>query len=56
MRIPGSHPLVMGLIDRFDLKKRRFHYVDRDGKRVGKPLPEQPKGWARVGGHRVRGP
>ncbi|MFI1420842.1 flavin monoamine oxidase family protein [Streptomyces sp. NPDC020731] len=114
MRIPGSHPLVMELIDRFDLKKRRFHYVDvdtegrpahrtwihvngirvrradyaraprrvnrsfgvprarwdtpaavilrsaldpvrdefsyvdRDGKRVGKPLPKQLQGWARV--------
>ncbi|MEU9559694.1 flavin monoamine oxidase family protein [Streptomyces fumanus] len=114
MRLPGSHPLVMELIDQFGLKKRPFYYVDvdadgrpanrtwihvngirvrradyarsprrvnrsfgvpeahwdtpaaailraaldpvrdefsvvgRDGKRVGKPLPEQLRGWARV--------
>ncbi|WP_449487883.1 flavin monoamine oxidase family protein [Streptomyces purpurascens] len=35
MRIPGSHPLVMELIDQFGLKKRRFHYVDVDNE--GRP-------------------
>ncbi|MFB9391569.1 FAD-dependent oxidoreductase [Streptomyces coeruleoprunus] len=30
MRIPASHPLVMGLIDKLGLERRRFHYVDVD--------------------------
>ncbi|MFI6106610.1 flavin monoamine oxidase family protein [Streptomyces sp. NPDC051310] len=49
MRIPGSHPLVMGLIDRLDLPKRRFHYVDvdPDGRPVGRT-------WIHVNGIRMR--
>ncbi|MGC9500484.1 flavin monoamine oxidase family protein [Streptomyces sp. WG7] len=49
MRIPGSHPLVMELIDQFDLKKRRFHYVDVDGE--GRPANRT---WIHVNGIRVR--
>ncbi|MEU2915268.1 flavin monoamine oxidase family protein [Streptomyces massasporeus] len=49
MRIPGSHPLVMELIDRFDLKKRRFHYVDVDEE--GRPAART---WIHVNGIRVR--
>ncbi|MFJ3160863.1 flavin monoamine oxidase family protein [Streptomyces kanasensis] len=49
MRIPGSHPLVMDLIDRLDLAKRRFHYVDVDGD--GRPANRT---WIHVNGVRVR--
>lgn len=49
MRIPGSHPLVMELIDRFDLKKRRFHYVDVDEE--GRPAART---WIHVNGIRER--
>lgn len=49
MRIPGSHPLVMELIDQFDLKKRRFHYVDVDSE--GRPAHRT---WIHVNGIRVR--
>ncbi|MEU1055335.1 FAD-dependent oxidoreductase [Streptomyces sp. NPDC005876] len=49
MRIPGSHPLVMELIDQFELKKRPFHYVDVDGD--GRPANRT---WVHVNGIRVR--
>ncbi|MEE1755392.1 flavin monoamine oxidase family protein [Streptomyces sp. SP18CS02] len=49
MRIPGSHPLVIGLIDRFGIKRRPFHYVDVDPQ--GKPLHRT---WIRVNGIRAR--
>ncbi|AZM52536.1 flavin-binding oxidoreductase [Streptomyces sp. WAC 01529] len=49
MRIPGSHPLVMELIDQFALKKRRFHYVDVDSE--GRPAHRT---WIHVNGIRVR--
>jgi len=49
MRIPGSHPLVMGLIDRFGLKRRRFHLVDVDAD--GEPAYRT---WINVNGVRVR--
>ncbi|MGW7278734.1 flavin monoamine oxidase family protein [Streptomyces sp. NPDC054844] len=49
MRIPGSHPLVMELIDQFGLKKRRFHYVDVDDE--GDPAYRT---WIHVNGIRVR--
>lgn len=49
MRIPGSHPLVMELIDQFGLKKRRFHYVDVDSE--GRPAHRT---WIHVNGIRVR--
>ncbi|GAA3300146.1 hypothetical protein GCM10020295_40140 [Streptomyces cinereospinus] len=49
MRIPGSHPLVMALIDRFGLEKRRFHLVDVDG--GGRPVN---RAWLHVNGVRVR--
>jgi monoamine oxidase len=49
MRIPGSHPLVMGLIDQLELKKRRFHYVDVDSE--GRPAHRT---WIHVNGIRVR--
>ncbi|GAA2458488.1 hypothetical protein GCM10010421_59850 [Streptomyces glaucus] len=49
MRIPGSHPLVMGLIDRLGLTKRRFHYVDVDGE--GRPANRT---WIHVNGIRMR--
>ncbi|MFK0121038.1 FAD-dependent oxidoreductase [Streptomyces sp. NPDC090994] len=49
MRIPGSHPLVMELIDQFGLKKRPFHYVDVDGE--GRPANRT---WIHVNGIRVR--
>ncbi|CAM5738214.1 putative L-amino-acid oxidase [Streptomyces afghaniensis 772] [Streptomyces afghaniensis] len=49
MRIPGSHPLVMELIDQFGLKKRRFHYVDVDNE--GRPAGRT---WIHVNGIRMR--
>ncbi|GAA3020191.1 flavin monoamine oxidase family protein [Streptomyces fulvorobeus] len=49
MRIPGSHPLVMELIDQFRLGKRRFHYVDVDSE----GLPAN-RTWIHVNGIRVR--
>ncbi|WP_030791088.1 flavin monoamine oxidase family protein [Streptomyces sp. NRRL S-920] len=49
MRIPGSHPLVMELIDQLALKKRRFHYVDVDSE--GRPAHRT---WIHVNGIRVR--
>ncbi|GAA4317358.1 hypothetical protein GCM10023086_40280 [Streptomyces venetus] len=49
MRIPGSHPLVMELIDQFGLKKRRFHYVDVDTE--GRAAA---RAWIHVNGIRVR--
>jgi monoamine oxidase len=49
MRIPGSHPLVMELIDQFGLKKRRFHYVDVDHE--GRPANRT---WIHVNGIRMR--
>ncbi|GCB47518.1 FAD-dependent oxidoreductase [Streptomyces sp. NL15-2K] len=49
MRIPGSHPLVMSLIEQLDVKKRRFHLVDVDGD--GKPVN---RAWLHVNGIRVR--
>jgi monoamine oxidase len=48
MRIPGSHPPVMELIDQFGLKKRRFHYVDIDAE--GNPANRT---WIHVNGIRV---
>ncbi|MEV5904912.1 FAD-dependent oxidoreductase [Streptomyces sp. NPDC052127] len=49
MRIPGSHPLVMGLIRQLGVGKRRFHLVDVDGD--GKPVNNA---WLHVNGVRVR--
>ncbi|WP_241838719.1 flavin monoamine oxidase family protein [Streptomyces sp. TSRI0281] len=49
MRIPDSHPLVTGLIDSFDLKRRRFHLVDVDG--GGRAANRT---WIHVNGVRVR--
>ncbi|KNB52650.1 flavin monoamine oxidase family protein [Streptomyces caatingaensis] len=49
MRIPGSHPLVMGLIDRLGLRRRPFHLVDVDGQ--GRPVNNA---WLHVNGIRVR--
>ncbi|GEC07608.1 amine oxidase [Streptomyces spinoverrucosus] len=49
MRIPGSHPLVMALIEQLDLKKRRFHLVDVDGE--GRPVN---RAWLHVNGVRMR--
>jgi monoamine oxidase len=49
MRLPASHPLVMGLIDQLNLKKRRFHYVDVDGD--GRPANRT---WIHVNGVRMR--
>lgn len=49
MRIPGSHPLVMGLIRQLGVDKRRFHLVDVDAD--GKPVNNA---WLHVNGVRVR--
>ncbi len=49
MRIPDSHPLVTGLMDSFELKRRRFHLVDVDAE--GKPVNHT---WIHVNGIRVR--
>ncbi|MFD7462682.1 MULTISPECIES: flavin monoamine oxidase family protein [unclassified Streptomyces] len=49
MRIPGSHPLVMQLIDQLGVKRRRFHLVDVDGE--GKPVNNS---WLYVNGVRMR--
>ncbi|MEV1085051.1 FAD-dependent oxidoreductase [Streptomyces sp. NPDC050211] len=49
MRIPGSHPLVMSLIDQLGVKRRPFHLVDVDGQ--GKPVN---RAWLHVNGIRVR--
>jgi monoamine oxidase len=45
MRIPGSHPLVMGLIDQLGLERRPFRYVDTDTD--GTPVNRT---WIRVNG------
>ncbi|MFE1299659.1 flavin monoamine oxidase family protein [Streptomyces sp. NPDC058731] len=49
MRLPGSHPLVMDLIDLLGLRKRPFHYVDVDAQ--GRPAAHT---WIHVNGIRVR--
>ncbi|MFF4173919.1 flavin monoamine oxidase family protein [Streptomyces sp. NPDC001744] len=49
MRIPGSHPLVTGLIDSLGLERRPFHLVDVDG--AGRPAYRT---WILVNGVRVR--
>ncbi|MTE19746.1 NAD(P)-binding protein [Streptomyces sp. TRM43335] len=49
MRIPGSHPLVIGLIDKLELRRRRFHLVDVDAE--GRPAYRT---WINVNGVRVR--
>ncbi|MFF8831508.1 flavin monoamine oxidase family protein [Streptomyces sp. NPDC015131] len=49
MRIPGSHPLVIGLIDRLGITRRPFHYVDVDPS--GAP---RHRTWIRVNGIRAR--
>lgn len=49
MRIPGSHPLVMQLIDQLGVERRPFHLVDVDGE--GKPVNNA---YLHVNGIRVR--
>ncbi|MFE3942191.1 flavin monoamine oxidase family protein [Streptomyces sp. NPDC059118] len=49
MRIPDSHPLVTGLMDSFDLKRRPFYLVDVDA--GGKPANRT---WIHVNGIRMR--
>ncbi|MFE9396887.1 flavin monoamine oxidase family protein [Streptomyces flavidovirens] len=49
MRIPGSHPLVIGLIDHLGIERRPFHYIDADPD--GKPVYRT---WIRVNGIRAR--
>ncbi|MFI5748136.1 flavin monoamine oxidase family protein [Streptomyces sp. NPDC051644] len=49
MRIPDSHPLVTGLMDGFDLKRRRFYLVDVDTE--GRPANHT---WIHVNGIRMR--
>ncbi|MFJ6011376.1 flavin monoamine oxidase family protein [Streptomyces sp. NPDC092952] len=49
MRIPDSHPLVTGLMDGFDLKRRPFHLVDVDAH--GRPVNHT---WLHVNGVRMR--
>ncbi|MGW7198799.1 flavin monoamine oxidase family protein [Streptomyces chryseus] len=49
MRIPGSHPLVIGLIDHLGIERRPFHYIDTDPD--GKPAYRT---WIRVNGIRAR--
>ncbi|MEV7849783.1 FAD-dependent oxidoreductase [Streptomyces sp. NPDC088135] len=49
MRIPDSHPLVTGLMDGFDLKRRPFYLVDVDA--GGKPAN---RAWIHVNGIRMR--
>ncbi|WP_405688109.1 FAD-dependent oxidoreductase [Streptomyces sp. NBC_00057] len=49
MRIPDSHPLVTGLMDSFDLKRRRFYLVDVDTE--GRPVNRT---WIHVNGVRMR--
>ncbi|MFF9347302.1 flavin monoamine oxidase family protein [Streptomyces sp. NPDC014734] len=49
MRIPDSHPLVTGLIDSLDLKRRPFHLVDVDAE--GRPVNHT---WIHVNGLRMR--
>ncbi|MFE4794133.1 flavin monoamine oxidase family protein [Streptomyces sp. NPDC056708] len=49
MRIPDSHPLVTGLMDSFDLKRRRFYLVDVDTE--GRPVNHT---WIHVNGIRMR--
>ncbi|MGA5214646.1 flavin monoamine oxidase family protein [Streptomyces cinereoruber] len=49
MRIPGSHPLVTGLMDGLGLERRPFHLVDVDA--AGRPAYRT---WIFVNGIRVR--
>ncbi|MET9804707.1 NAD(P)/FAD-dependent oxidoreductase [Streptomyces sp. NPDC006368] len=49
MRIPGSHPLVIGLIDKLGIERRPFHYVD-----VGPDGKPAYRTWIRVNGISVR--
>jgi monoamine oxidase len=50
MRIPDSHPLTLGLVDKFGLRRRPFYNVDVD------PADGTPAGrtWIDVNGVRVR--
>ncbi|MFJ8649222.1 flavin monoamine oxidase family protein [Streptomyces sp. NPDC093546] len=49
MRIPGSHPLVIGLIDQLGIERRPFRYVDTDPE--GTP---RSRTWISVNGIRAR--
>ncbi|MEU0270768.1 NAD(P)/FAD-dependent oxidoreductase [Streptomyces sp. NPDC006307] len=49
MRIPGSHPLVIGLIDKLGIERRPFRYVDTDPE--GTP---RSRTWISVNGIRAR--
>ncbi|WP_309055400.1 FAD-dependent oxidoreductase [Streptomyces sp.] len=49
MRIPASHPLVIGLIDALGLERRRFHLTDVDPS--GRPANRT---WIQANGVRVR--
>ncbi|MFF5506204.1 flavin monoamine oxidase family protein [Streptomyces roseolus] len=49
MRIPGSHPLIIGLIDALGLERRRFHLTDVDPS--GRPANRT---WIQANGVRVR--
>ncbi|MEV3988327.1 NAD(P)/FAD-dependent oxidoreductase [Streptomyces sp. NPDC049837] len=49
MRIPGSHPLVIGLIDKLGIERRPFHYIDSGPD--GKP---RYRTWIRVNGISTR--
>ncbi|MEV6164296.1 FAD-dependent oxidoreductase [Streptomyces sp. NPDC052052] len=49
MRIPDSHPLVTGLMDGFELKRRRFYLADVDAE--GRPVNRT---WIHVNGIRMR--
>ncbi|MER7519134.1 FAD-dependent oxidoreductase [Streptomyces sp. NPDC126499] len=51
MRLPGSHPLLMALIEKFDLPRQEFLLVDVD---VEDPTKKANRTWIHVNGLHVR--
>ncbi|MFE2556188.1 flavin monoamine oxidase family protein [Streptomyces sp. NPDC059352] len=51
MRLPESHPLLMALIERFDLPRQEFYLVDVD---VDDPTKKANRTWIHVNGTHMR--
>ncbi|MFF8031532.1 MULTISPECIES: flavin monoamine oxidase family protein [unclassified Streptomyces] len=51
MRLPDSHPLLMALLEKFDLPRQEFHLVDVD---PDDPAKKTNRAWIHVNGIRER--
>ncbi|MFD3659986.1 FAD-dependent oxidoreductase [Streptomyces sp. NPDC058659] len=51
MRLPESHPLLMALIEKFDLPRQEFYLVDVE---VGNPAKQANRTWIHVNGVHMR--